>query len=192
MECQVVITDILTAIRDLDNWAACTPVDKDLACTLQLSSPYTKPDPLGVVAIFGAWNYPVQLILLPLIGAIAAGNAVLMKPSEVAMATSNLFAKHLPKYLDQVSEALSMYFAWRTVTLFIQSEGNVRMMAFYRYSRASVLMSIMHHLLISLPPFASLPSPTVSTPPAPPLHVGVFPCGDWREGCGSGSAGAPL
>ena len=108
MECQVVITEILTAIRDLDEWAACTPVDKDLACTLQLSSPYTKPDPLGVVAIFGAWNYPVQLVLMPLIGAIAAGNAVLMKPSEVAMATSNLFANHLSKYLDQVSEALSM------------------------------------------------------------------------------------
>ena len=106
MECQVVITDILTAIRDLDKWAACTPVDKDLACTLQLSSPYTKPDPLGVVAIFGAWNYPVQLILLPLIGAIAAGNAVLMKPSEVAVATSNLFAEHLPRYLDQVSEVV--------------------------------------------------------------------------------------
>ena len=108
VECQVVITEILTAIRDLDEWAACTPVDKDLACTLQLSSPYTKPDPLGVVAIFGAWNYPVQLVLMPLIGAIAAGNAVLMKPSEVAMATSNLFANHLSKYLDQVSEALSM------------------------------------------------------------------------------------
>ena len=103
VECGVITADILTAIRNLDKWAECKPVDKDLPCALQLSSPYTKPDPLGVVAIFGAWNYPVQLILLPLIGAIAAGNAVLMKPSEVAVATSNLMANHLPKYLDQVS-----------------------------------------------------------------------------------------
>ena len=104
VECGVITADILTAIRNLDKWAEPTPVDKDLPCALQLSSPYTKADPLGMVAIFGAWNYPVQLILLPLIGAIAAGNAVLVKPSEVSVATSNLLATHLPKYLDQVSQ----------------------------------------------------------------------------------------
>ena len=103
VECGVVTADILTAIRNLDKWAEPMPVDKDLPCAVQLSYPYTKPDPLGVVAIFGAWNYPVQLILLPLIGAIAAGNAVLLKPSEVSVVTSNLLANHLPKYLDQVS-----------------------------------------------------------------------------------------
>ena len=103
VECGVVTADILTAIRNLDKWAEPMPVDKDLPCAVQLSYPYTKPDPLGVVAIFGAWNYPVQLTLLPLIGAIAAGNAVLLKPSEVSVATSNLLAIHLPKYLDQVS-----------------------------------------------------------------------------------------
>ena len=103
VECGVVTADILTAIRNLDKWAEPTPVDKDLPCAVQLSYPYTKPDPLGVVAIFGAWNYPVQLTLLPLIGAIAAGNTVLLKPSEISVATSNLLAIHLPKYLDQVS-----------------------------------------------------------------------------------------
>ena len=105
VECGVITADILTAIRNLDEWAAPTPVDKDLPCALQLSCPYTKADPLGVVAIFGAWNYPVQLTLLPLVGAIASGNAVLIKPSEVSVATSNLLSSHLPKYLDQVSES---------------------------------------------------------------------------------------
>ena len=68
-----------------------------------MSTPFTVAEPYGIVALFGAWNYPVQLILLPLIGAIAAGNAVLMKPSEISVATSNLMAKYLTKYLDRVS-----------------------------------------------------------------------------------------
>ncbi len=45
-------------------------------------------DPLGVVLIIGPWNYPVQLTLLPLIGALAAGNTVLIKPSEIAAHSS--------------------------------------------------------------------------------------------------------
>ena len=79
------------------------PVEKDLPTLLQFNKPFTVAEPHGVVAIFGAWNYPIQLVLLPLIGAIAAGNAVLVKPSEVAVASSNLLKEHLPKYLDAVS-----------------------------------------------------------------------------------------
>ena len=56
--------------------------------------------PLGVVLIIGAWNYPVQLVIAPLIGAIAAGNCAVIKPSEVASATSALIARWLPEYLD--------------------------------------------------------------------------------------------
>lgn len=58
-------------------------------------------DPYGVVLIFSAWNYPVQVLLCPLVGAIAAGNCALVKPSEVASNTEKLFAKLLPQYLDQ-------------------------------------------------------------------------------------------
>lgn len=57
-------------------------------------------EPLGVVLVFGAWNYPVQLCLAPLIGALAAGNCVVLKPSEVAPATSSLLASRLGCYLD--------------------------------------------------------------------------------------------
>lgn len=65
-------------------------------------------DPYGVVLVIGAWNYPLQLALLPLMGALAAGNCVILKPSEVSQATSKLIAEMIPKYLDNVSYFLSL------------------------------------------------------------------------------------
>ena len=59
------------------------------------------PEPLGVVLVIAPWNYPIQLLLVPAAGAIAAGNAVVMKPSEVSAATSEVLARLVPKYLDQ-------------------------------------------------------------------------------------------
>ncbi len=58
-------------------------------------------DPLGVVLIIAPWNYPVGLLLSPLVGAVAAGNAAVLKPSEVTAHTSAVLAELLPKYLDQ-------------------------------------------------------------------------------------------
>ncbi len=57
-------------------------------------------DPLGVGLIIGTWNYPVMLTLSPLIAAICAGNAAVIKPSEVAPVTAELIARILPDYLD--------------------------------------------------------------------------------------------
>jgi len=57
-------------------------------------------EPLGVALIITPWNYPFSLAINPLAGAIAAGNTVLIKPSEVAPATSALIAKLIPQYLD--------------------------------------------------------------------------------------------
>jgi aldehyde dehydrogenase (NAD+) len=57
-------------------------------------------EPLGVVLIIGPWNYPVQLVLSPLIGAIAAGNAALIKPSEIAPHASAAIAEWVPRYID--------------------------------------------------------------------------------------------
>lgn len=62
---------------------------------------YIKYDPYGVVLIFSAWNYPIQLLLGPVVGAIAAGNCALIKPSEVSPNTEQLMAKLLPQYLDK-------------------------------------------------------------------------------------------
>jgi len=64
------------------------------------------PDPLGVVLIMGAWNYPIQLPLLPLAAAIAAGNVAIVKPSEIAVKSANIIAEMMPKYLDNVSRVM--------------------------------------------------------------------------------------
>jgi len=57
-------------------------------------------DPLGVVLIIGPWNYPLYLSLAPLVAAVAAGNCAVIKPSELAPATSELLARLLPQYVD--------------------------------------------------------------------------------------------
>jgi acyl-CoA reductase-like NAD-dependent aldehyde dehydrogenase len=72
-------------------------------------------DPYGVVLVMGAWNYPLQLTLLPLVGAIAAGNCVILKPSELSAATSELIAQLIPNYLDQVTVT---FLTWNDSILF--------------------------------------------------------------------------
>ncbi len=57
-------------------------------------------EPLGVVLVITPWNYPFSLAINPIAGALAAGNCIVLKPSEVAPATSELLARLLPKYLD--------------------------------------------------------------------------------------------
>jgi acyl-CoA reductase-like NAD-dependent aldehyde dehydrogenase len=61
---------------------------------------FVQREPLGVVLIIGAWNYPLQLCLAPLVGALAGGNCAVIKPSELAPATSKLLSSSLPRYLD--------------------------------------------------------------------------------------------
>ncbi|MFF9642905.1 aldehyde dehydrogenase family protein [Kitasatospora aureofaciens] len=63
-------------------------------------------DPLGVVLIIAPWNYPLQLALAPLVGALAAGNTAVVKPSELAPATSAAIARLLPRYLDPQAVAV--------------------------------------------------------------------------------------
>ena len=57
-------------------------------------------EPLGLTLIIGAWNYPINLLLTPLIGAIAGGNAAILKPSEISANTADIIAELIPKYLD--------------------------------------------------------------------------------------------
>jgi aldehyde dehydrogenase (NAD+) len=57
-------------------------------------------EPFGTVLIIGAWNFPFALTLGPAVGALAAGNAVVIKPSELAPASSALMAQLVPRYLD--------------------------------------------------------------------------------------------
>jgi aldehyde dehydrogenase (NAD+) len=57
-------------------------------------------EPYGTVLIIGAWNFPFALTLGPAVGAIAAGNTMVLKPSEIAPASSALMAELVPRYLD--------------------------------------------------------------------------------------------
>jgi aldehyde dehydrogenase (NAD+) len=84
--------------KHLARWVRPERVRTPLA--MQPGKSYIYREPLGVVLIIAPWNYPVQLVLVPLIGALAAGNCVVLKPSEIAPATSALLARWLPQYLD--------------------------------------------------------------------------------------------
>ncbi|MCS6814295.1 MAG: aldehyde dehydrogenase family protein, partial [Cyanobacteria bacterium] len=63
-------------------------------------SAWVQPEPLGVVLIIGPWNYPFQLLISPLMGAIAAGNCAVLKPSELAPATSAVLAQVIRETFD--------------------------------------------------------------------------------------------
>lgn len=86
-------------LGNLHEWVTAKPVKKNLLT--MLDEAYVQPEPLGVVLIIGAWNYPFVLNLQPLVGALAAGNAVIIKPSELRENTAKILAKLLPQYLDQ-------------------------------------------------------------------------------------------
>ncbi|MGH0166196.1 UNVERIFIED_CONTAM: hypothetical protein FKN15_050508 [Acipenser sinensis] len=92
-------SEIQLALEKLPEWAAPRPAEKTL---LTISDEvYIQPEPLGVVLIIGAWNYPFALVIQPLIGAIAAGNAAVIKPSEVSEHTARLLGELLPQYIDK-------------------------------------------------------------------------------------------
>ena len=93
------VTEIDHLDAHLDEWAQPTKVR--LPLTFRPGSAHVTPQPKGVALVIGAWNYPVQLTTAPLAAALAAGNAVVLKPSEVAPATSSLLAELLPQYLDE-------------------------------------------------------------------------------------------
>ncbi|XP_063720111.1 aldehyde dehydrogenase family 3 member B2-like [Symsagittifera roscoffensis] len=90
--------DINEAIKNLHYWTKPEYVTKSLMYTVM--SCYVHREPLGVALIIGAWNYPIQLVVLPLIGAIAAGNCAVLKPSEISKNSAELIANLIPKYLD--------------------------------------------------------------------------------------------
>ncbi|KAF9960571.1 aldehyde dehydrogenase 3, member A2 [Modicella reniformis] len=84
---------------NLDKWAANRSVKTGIVN--KFDNVHIRKDPLGVVLIIGAWNYPLNLLLAPAVGAIAAGNTVVLKPSEIAPNTAMVLSSLLPTYLDQ-------------------------------------------------------------------------------------------
>ncbi|XP_022128552.2 aldehyde dehydrogenase, dimeric NADP-preferring isoform X3 [Pieris rapae] len=104
LEVEYLINDLKNTIHYLEEWAKPERPAKGLVNILDDVVIYN--DPYGLVLVIGAWNYPLQLLLLPMAGAIAAGNAVVVKPSELAEASATFIAETLPKYLD--SDAIAV------------------------------------------------------------------------------------
>ncbi|KAH9789783.1 Aldehyde dehydrogenase family 3 member F1 [Citrus sinensis] len=86
------------ALQNLKEWMSSKKAK--LPAVAVLSYAEIVPEPLGLVLIISSWNFPIGLSLEPLIGAIAAGNTVVLKPSELASASSSLLANALPTYID--------------------------------------------------------------------------------------------
>ena len=97
-EISYVAGDAAYCRRKLKRWAK--PRKVHTPSVAKPGKSWLQPEPLGTVLIIGAWNYPLQLTLAPYVAAIAAGNCAVLKPSELAPATSKLLARIVPEYMD--------------------------------------------------------------------------------------------
>ena len=100
-EISYVASDAAYCRKHLKRWAKRRSVSTPMLG--QPGKSWLQPEPLGVVLIIGAWNYPLQLTLAGMAAAIAAGNCAVVKPSELSPATSDVIARRVPEYLDNDS-----------------------------------------------------------------------------------------
>ena len=94
-ELGLVQSEVRHALRHLRSWTA--PVRHRTPWFVAPARGWVQPEPFGVALILGPWNYPLQLLLTPLASAIAAGNCVVLKPSELAPHTAEAIAALLRK-----------------------------------------------------------------------------------------------
>lgn len=95
-ETAFVLAEIEEALREVEFWAKPERVDGSWLTFPSKSVVYKEP--YGIALIIGPWNYPFQLIIAPLVAALAAGNTVILKPSEISSATSQLLAELIDQY----------------------------------------------------------------------------------------------
>lgn len=98
-ELGILVAEIDRTLSHIDRWTR--PRKVGIPWKIAPANGYVVREPLGVVLIIAPWNYPIQLLLGPLIGALAAGNAVVLKPSELAPACSHILDELLTRYLDR-------------------------------------------------------------------------------------------
>ncbi|MER6345238.1 aldehyde dehydrogenase family protein [Streptomyces sp. NPDC001595] len=124
-----VLAEIEHALRHLDRWMR--PRRVAVPMNIKPATARIHPEPLGVCLIIAPWNYPLTLTLNPLVGALAAGNATVVKPSELAPATSRLLADLLPRHLEAVAvvegavEETTLLLAQRFDHIFYTGNGTV-------------------------------------------------------------------
>jgi len=97
-EIALVRREIAYALKHLESWARPRKVRSPLP--LLPSASFVVPEPLGVVLIIAPWNYPFQLAMAPLIGAIAAGNCAVIKPSELSPHTAGVIEELITRHMD--------------------------------------------------------------------------------------------
>ncbi|MCA2977876.1 MAG: aldehyde dehydrogenase family protein, partial [Myxococcaceae bacterium] len=90
-EVGLVYVDLKHALKHLKDWMK--PVARRLPMTFWPGTGQQRPEPLGTALIIGPWNYPFQLATSPLVGAIASGCNVVLKPSELSPATAAVIEK---------------------------------------------------------------------------------------------------
>ncbi|XP_073812789.1 aldehyde dehydrogenase type III isoform X5 [Musca autumnalis] len=98
VETEFLKNDVKNILYNIDDWVKPELPPKSMVNLMDDVEIYK--DPYGVVLVIGAWNYPLQLLLVPVASAIAAGNCVVIKPSEVAANCAKFIQETLPKYLD--------------------------------------------------------------------------------------------
>lgn len=98
-ELNLLVNEVLEFLHLIDSFSA--PESKEKTFMTMFDKVFVQNEPLGTVLIMGAWNYPLLLSLQPMVGAIAAGNCVIMKMSEHAPHTGKLLADLVSKYLDR-------------------------------------------------------------------------------------------
>ncbi|ORY63052.1 aldehyde dehydrogenase [Pseudomassariella vexata] len=98
------IQDCMFVIQNLEKWAQ-DDTNVDIALSFAMLKPRIKKEPIGTVIIIGTYNFPVNLVVCPLIGAIAAGCPAVIKPSESAPATAMVLKELVEKYLDPTAYA---------------------------------------------------------------------------------------
>ena len=99
-EISLVLSEINLMLKNIKKWAK--PVKAKRSITTLTSDNVIYTEPFGTVLIISAWNYPLTLSLMPLIGAITAGNTVLLKPSEHSINTSKILCKILNENFSSV------------------------------------------------------------------------------------------
>ncbi|CAA3031452.1 aldehyde dehydrogenase family 3 member F1-like [Olea europaea subsp. europaea] len=92
------IKSVNYALKWLKQWMSSKKADLPVAAFPSRAE--LVPEPLGVILVISCWNFPFGVSLEPLIGAIAAGNTVVLKPSELAPASSSVLANTIHTYLD--------------------------------------------------------------------------------------------
>ncbi len=97
-EISLVLGELEYALKKLESWTRPRKVRSQPA--LLPSSSSVVPEPLGVVLIIAPWNYPFQLAIAPLISAVAAGNCVIVKPSELSPRTAEVMEELIARHMD--------------------------------------------------------------------------------------------